>query len=90
MAERPANAAPFKSPWAASVAAVTAPGAAQAGRSDDLAVIWGPQLDGADMRDGGCIIRQDRATQLFWDDALLKPYLDAWRLCRHELLGLPA
>jgi hypothetical protein len=47
-----------------------------------LAVTWGPQLDGADMRDGGCIIRQDGTKQLFWDDA--------WRLRRYELLELPA
>jgi hypothetical protein len=51
------------------------------------AVTWGPLRDGADMRYGGCIIRQDGTQQLFWDDALLKPYLDAWRLRRHELLG---
>jgi hypothetical protein len=51
------------------------------------AVTWGPELDGADMRDGGCIIRQDGTKQLFWDDALLKPYLYAWRLRRQELLG---
>jgi len=54
-----------------------------------LAVTWGPQLNGADMRDGGCIIRQDGTKQVFWDDALLKPYLDAWRLRRRELLGVP-
>lgn len=54
------------------------------------AVTWGPQRDGADMRDGGCIIRQDGTQQLFWDSELLKPYLDAWRLRRQELLGTEA
>jgi hypothetical protein len=41
------------------------------------------------MRDGGCIIRQDGTKQLLWDDALLKPYLAAWRLRQQELLGVP-
>lgn len=51
-----------------------------------LAVTWGPQRDGVDMREGGTIIRQDGSKQLFWDTELLKPYLDAWRLRRDELL----
>lgn len=54
------------------------------------AVTWGPQRDGADMRDGGTIIKQDGGKQLFWDCELLKPYLDAWRLRRYELLGTEA
>src|SRR5262245_17748968 len=48
-------------------------------------VTWGPQLDGTNMRHGGCILRQDGGRQLFWDSELLKPYLDAWRARRDEL-----
>lgn len=55
------------------------------------AVTWGPLRDGVEMREGGAIIRQGGAKpQLFWDPELLKPYLDAWRLRREELLGTPA
>lgn len=54
-----------------------------------LKVTWGLQRDGADQKFGGCIIRQDGSRQLFWDPELLKPYLDAWRLKRDELLGAP-
>jgi len=51
-----------------------------------LRVSWGPQLDNGEMRNGGCIVRQDGTKQLFWDPELLKPYLDAWRLKREQLL----
>lgn len=54
------------------------------------AVTWGPLRDGVDMREGGTIIRQDGSRQLFWDPELLKPYLDAWRLRRRDLLGTAA
>jgi hypothetical protein len=53
-------------------------------------VTWGPIRDGAHMREGGCIRRQDASRQVFWDSELLKPYLDAWRLRRQELLGTEA
>lgn len=49
-------------------------------------VTWGLQRDGGQMREGGTIIRQDGSKQLFWDSELLKPYLDAWRMKRDELL----
>lgn len=49
-------------------------------------VTWGLQIDGNTMRRGGTITRHDGSKQLFWDNKLLKPYLDAWRLKRDELL----
>jgi len=49
-------------------------------------VTWGLQLDGAVLRDGGTIIRQNGGRQLFWDSAPLQPYLQAFAARKAALL----
>ena len=50
-------------------------------------VTWGLQLDGANLREGGTILRQDGGRQLFWDISPLRPYLDAFEARKAELLA---
>lgn len=50
-------------------------------------VTWGLQIDGTETREGGAIFRRDGSRQLFWDKALLQPYLDAFEARKAELLA---
>lgn len=50
-----------------------------------LRVTWGLQTDGTKLREGGTILRQGGGWQLFWDIALLRPYLDAFEARKAEL-----
>lgn len=49
-------------------------------------VEWGQVVIGGDLREGGTITRQDGGRQTFFDREALKPYLDAWRAKKAELL----
>lgn len=42
-------------------------------------VEWGPVIVDGGLREGGTIVRLDGGRQTFFDQGLLKPYLDAWR-----------
>lgn len=53
-------------------------------------VTWDLQLDGATMREGGTIFRPGSKPQVFWDQALLKPYLDAFEAKRAKLFAADA
>lgn len=50
-------------------------------------VTWGIQADGTVMREGGTIHRRDGGRQVFWDRALLEPYLAAFEARKAALLN---
>lgn len=49
---------------------------------------WGPTIIGGEQRQGGNIFRKDGGRQPFFDEGLLKPYLDAYKARKAKLMGV--
>lgn len=51
---------------------------------------WGKVIEQGQPRDGGTIVQRDGHRQRFFDQALLKPYLDAYAAQRARLEAMAA